>query len=45
MAACFLKRRQCAAVKAEMSILSSCFNMARMIGIIGVSGLIARLAG
>jgi transposase len=30
-------------VKAEMSILSSCFNIARMISIIGVSGLIARL--
>jgi len=32
-------------VKAEMSILSSCFNIARMISIIGVSGLIARLGG
>jgi transposase len=32
-------------VKAEMSILSSCFNIARMISIIGVSGLIARLTG
>lgn len=31
--------------KAEMSILSSCFNMARMISLIGVSGMIARLAG
>ena len=30
-------------VKAEMSILSSCFNIARMISIIGVSELIARL--
>jgi len=30
-------------VRAEMSILSSCFNIARMISIIGVSGLIARL--
>jgi hypothetical protein len=30
--------------KAEMSILSSCFNMARMISLIGVSGMIARLA-
>lgn len=29
--------------KAEMSILSSCFNIARMINLIGVSGLIARL--
>jgi len=32
-------------VRAEMSILSSCFNMARMISLIGVSGLTARLAG
>ena len=32
-------------VKAEMSILSSCFNIARMINIIGVCGLIARLGG
>jgi len=32
-------------VKAEMSILSSCFNIARMINIIGVSELMARLAG
>jgi hypothetical protein len=30
-------------VKAEMAILSSCFNIARMISIIGVSGLITRL--
>ena len=30
-------------VKAEMSILSSCFNIARMISIIGVSELIVRL--
>lgn len=30
-------------VKAEMAILSSCFNIARMISLIGVSGLIARL--
>jgi transposase len=29
--------------KAEMSILSSCFNIVRMITIIGVSGLITRL--
>jgi hypothetical protein len=29
--------------KAEMSILSSCFNIARMITIIGVSGLIVKL--
>ena len=30
-------------VKAEASVLSSCFNIARMISIIGVSGLIAKL--
>ncbi|MFA6187492.1 MAG: IS1182 family transposase [Phycisphaerae bacterium] len=35
--------RGLAGVKAEMSILSSCFNIARMINLIGVSGLIARL--
>jgi transposase len=32
-------------VKAEMSLLSSCFNIARMISIIGVAGLIARFEG
>jgi transposase len=32
-------------VKAEMSILSSCFNIARMISIMGVSGLITKLGG
>jgi hypothetical protein len=32
-----------AGVKAEMSILSSCFNITRMIGIVGVTGLIAKL--
>ena len=32
-------------VRAEMSILSSCFNIARMISIIGVSELITRIAG
>jgi hypothetical protein len=32
-------------VKAEMSILWSCFNIVRMISILGVSGLIAGLAG
>jgi transposase len=32
-------------VKAEMSILSSCFNITRMINILGVCGLIARLKG
>jgi transposase len=37
--------RGLAGVKAEMSILSSCFNIARIISIIGVCRLIARLAG
>jgi hypothetical protein len=37
--------RGLAGVKAEMSILSSCFNIARVISIIGVSGLITKLAG
>jgi len=32
-------------VKAELSILSSCFNIARMINIIGVRGLVNKLAG
>ena len=32
-------------VKAEASILSSCFNIARMINIVGVSGLITKLGG
>jgi transposase len=31
-------------VRAEMGLLSSCFNIARMIGIVGASGLIALLA-
>ena len=31
-------------VRAETSVLASCFNVARMISIIGVCGLIARLA-
>ena len=31
-------------VKAEMSLLSGCFNIARMISIIGVSGLISKLS-
>lgn len=35
--------RGLAGAKAEMSILSSCFNIARMISLIGVSGLIGRL--
>ena len=37
--------RGLAGVKAEMSILSSCFNIARVISIIGVSELIAMLVG
>jgi len=36
--------RGIAGVRAEMSILSSCFNIARLIGIWGVSQLIDRLA-
>jgi len=32
-------------VKAEMSLLSGCFNIARMISIIGVCGLVEKLAG
>jgi hypothetical protein len=32
-------------VKAEMSLLSGCFNIARMINIIGVLGLVEKLAG
>jgi transposase len=35
--------RGLAGVRAEMSILSSCFNIARMISIIGVSQLITRI--
>jgi hypothetical protein len=36
--------RGLAGVRAEMSLLSSCFNLARLIGLLGVSGLIARLS-
>ena len=32
-------------VNAEMSLLTSCFNIARMIGILGVVPLIAKLVG
>jgi transposase len=32
-------------VRAEASLLSTCFNMVRMISIMGVSGLVARLGG
>jgi len=31
-------------VRAEMSLLASCFNVARLIGLFGVAGLIARLS-
>jgi len=31
-------------VRAEMSLFSTCFNMARMISIIGIHGLLAKLA-
>lgn len=33
-----------AGVRAEMSLLSSYLNLARLIGLLGVSGLIARLS-
>jgi transposase len=36
--------RGLAGVRAEMSLLSSCFNVARLIGLFGVSGLIERLS-
>lgn len=35
--------RGLAGVRAEMSILCSCFNLARLIGLLGVSGLMRRL--
>jgi len=35
--------RGLAGVKAEMSLLSTCFNVARMITLIGVEGMVARL--
>jgi hypothetical protein len=31
--------------KAEASLLASCFNIVRMISIVGVQGLLAKLAG
>jgi transposase len=37
--------RGLAGVQAEMSLLSTCFNIARMITIMGVGGLIAQLGG
>jgi transposase len=37
--------RGLAGVRAEMALLASCFNLARMIGILGVSTLISRLMG
>ena len=36
--------RGLAGVRAEMSLLASCFNLTRLIGLLGVSGLIAKLA-
>jgi len=36
--------RGLAGVRAEMSLLSSCFNMARLIGLFGVSALVERLS-
>ena len=32
-------------VRAEMSLLSSCFNIARLISILGVAGILARFSG
>jgi transposase len=37
--------RGLAGVRAEMSVLASCFNITRMISIFGVAGIIAKLAG
>jgi transposase len=37
--------RGLAGVRAEMSIMCSCFNIARLIGLFGVSGLIGRFVG
>jgi hypothetical protein len=34
--------RGLAGVRAEMSLLSSCFNIARMISMMGVLGLVAK---
>ena len=36
--------RGLAGVRAEMSLLGSCFNLARLISLVGVSGLVARLS-
>jgi transposase len=36
--------RGLAGVRAEMSLLASCFNVARLMGLFGVAGLVARLA-
>jgi transposase len=36
--------RGLAGVRAEMSLLASCFNVARLIGLFGVAGLVAKLA-
>ena len=36
--------RGLAGVRAEMSLLASCFNMARLIGLLGVVGLVAKLS-
>jgi transposase len=36
--------RGLAGVRAEMSLLASCFNVARLIGLFGVGGLIAKLS-
>ena len=36
--------RGLAGIRVEMSLLSSCFNMARLICLFGVSGLVERLS-
>ncbi len=36
--------RGLAAVRAEMSLLASCFNVSRLIGLFGVTGLLAKLS-
>jgi len=36
--------RGLAGVRAEMSLLSTCFNLVRLISLVGVSGLVAKLS-
>lgn len=42
LGACSFLLRGLAGVRAEMSVMCSCFNIARLIGLFGVSGLIRR---